>query len=917
MFDLFAIIGAIVFLLVVLQLRALLAMPIRSGTVRPSPVDLGPSLAASDIVGAAADELAPLGFTGPHWFLRTEDVPGVRGLAAFSHADGTHVFLVPQFSGEHANRCVVYAVSELVDGRRVVTQPGDPWFALTAAPGELVETVGPSSLADTVGAHRARAAAQGAVLPDDPSRRRFLAGDWFAERIEHLIRDGRARRGPDGIVRFRLATALKGLLAFWRRPKWPADPTPVPVARLTLIAQNQQRTREQAPVRKHQLALFTLSVALFLVLGGHFFGMAFAAVLVLVIGVHELGHFAAMRAFGYRNVHMLALPLVGGVTIGHEEHPNAQHRAWMSLMGPLPGILVGWFLVGVLVVRSPEHFADLTHPLTLAAWVFLFVNYLNILPFMPLDGGHIVQALLPPRWYAVRIALLASGAIAGIAFGLGFGFFGIALIAGLQLFAVPGLLQTRRAIADLESRGTSLVDLPPARALRLALEALERIAGPTAQVQGRVHQAEDIVRTMAVVPMSLSGRLLTGGVYAGLLVVPLLAIAVALFGLLGPGLLASASTPEAEALAEELVAEEQRIETQVAGMPMAQVLNSLDLAPDEPLPGPASPTDLVDATRRLGAALPEDLLQFYRQHDGHPAIGMLPIARITRIGEMTDDVLLLEGPDAVPVHVTTYRSGAATTVSPAHAKRWVHVGGFQSDDLLLLDLEAEPAVAGHRFINYFFESPTAYPDFTTFVKRQYADRRYSDAYDRLLERHVRDAEQRLLPEDEETLLDAMPGPNPIARLLRRDAEPAPADEARIAAATERLGKPLPDALLAAWRRKDGDMVLGLSPIDDVRRMEPEGRDAEALAALAHIRWYRHENGRPARRLERGTFAPTDCVVLSALEDDTTTHALNLLWCADAGDGEPGIIATRSARIYATARAFLVHRVAHARVSARP
>ena len=50
---------------------------------------------------------------------------------------------------------------------------------------------------------------------------------------------------------------------------------------------------------------------------------------------------------------LLMLPLVGGVTLGVERTSSAAQRAWMSLMGPLPGIVLGWVLYGCIFFLAP------------------------------------------------------------------------------------------------------------------------------------------------------------------------------------------------------------------------------------------------------------------------------------------------------------------------------------------------------------------------------------------------------------------------------------------------------------------------------------------------------------------------------------------------------------------------------------
>lgn len=523
MFDLIAIVAAIVFVLLVLQLRAMLAMQFLKQAARRVPGDWAHLVAAEDVIARAAREFAPLGFHGPQWLSITPqpaELANVRAMAYWRHDDGTLAFQVPTFFAETPNRCISYFATRLQDGRTLVSQPSDPYFAITATADEPAQLLPPAAISALWAAHRAFVGQHGVAAPDAASDANAvdIAGDWMNRRRERLIARGDLVEDAQGVARPRLGFAMRALRAFWSRPKWPPNAEAIPPARLTQIALSSARIRERAPTASMQLLLFFFSVVLFMVVGGIVFGLQFAWILLVVIAIHEAGHYLAMRAFGYRNVQMLALPLVGGVTVGHEAHPRATHRAWMSLMGPLPGIVIGWvLLVAALALRDEGWMLQ-------AAWVFLAINYLNVVPVPPLDGGHIVQAMLPARWYGLRIGFLVLACAAGTAAAFAFGMVGLAVIVLLQLGQVAPLLQNRKAIRSLLAQGGVSVDALPARKLRLALDALERIAGPTARAQARIAQAEDIVRSLDVVPMSSGARLITGAIYAALLAVPLAAI---------------------------------------------------------------------------------------------------------------------------------------------------------------------------------------------------------------------------------------------------------------------------------------------------------------------------------------------------------------------------------------------------------
>jgi Zn-dependent protease len=140
-------------------------------------------------------------------------------------------------------------------------------------------------------------------------------------------------------------------------------------------------------------------------------GLRWTGILILVVGLHEVGHFLAMRWFGYRDVRMFFLPFFGGMVIGRREDAPPWQRAVVALAGPLPGLLLG--LVLYVCSSAP-----------LESWLFQFVlmsmalNAFNLLPVMPLDGGRFFEILFLAKrpwsgtiFRAFAIAVLIAGAI--------------------------------------------------------------------------------------------------------------------------------------------------------------------------------------------------------------------------------------------------------------------------------------------------------------------------------------------------------------------------------------------------------------------------------------------------------------------------------------------------------------------------
>lgn len=133
--------------------------------------------------------------------------------------------------------------------------------------------------------------------------------------------------------------------------------------------------------------------------------------LIPVLAIHELGHFLAMRWFGYRNLRMFFIPFFGAAVSGRHYNVAGWKKAVVALAGPVPSIILAAVLGGMALFFQQPQLAG-------AALLMLILNGFNLLPLLPLDGGWVVHAVL-----FVRNPLLDVGfrllAILGL-FGLGY-----------------------------------------------------------------------------------------------------------------------------------------------------------------------------------------------------------------------------------------------------------------------------------------------------------------------------------------------------------------------------------------------------------------------------------------------------------------------------------------------------------------
>jgi Zn-dependent protease len=170
------------------------------------------------------------------------------------------------------------------------------------------------------------------------------------------------------------------------------------------------------------------------------------AILVPILFIHELGHFLAMRIFHYRNLRMFFIPFFGAAVTGQNYTAPGWKKVIVSLMGPLPGIILGTALgiAGILMHNA------LFIKIALTA---LLLNGINLLPLLPLDGGRVMQALYFSRHYAMDVAFRAIAGAALLAASAWKGGRVVLFLGILMLLSIPLALRTGRIAGRLKREG--------------------------------------------------------------------------------------------------------------------------------------------------------------------------------------------------------------------------------------------------------------------------------------------------------------------------------------------------------------------------------------------------------------------------------------------------------------------------------
>lgn len=150
-------------------------------------------------------------------------------------------------------------------------------------------------------------------------------------------------------------------------------------------------------------------------------GWPFAFAIMLLLVIHEMGHWVWMKALGLEPKPIVFLPGVGAYVAMTKLPPDEATHAWVALAGPLVGgvgsVILYWF-----GVNSGNDW------LIAAGSTGFFLNLLQLVPAKPLDGGFVIQAV--SKW------LLIPGTVLLAVLAIRFQSLLLIIIAGISVLSL-------------------------------------------------------------------------------------------------------------------------------------------------------------------------------------------------------------------------------------------------------------------------------------------------------------------------------------------------------------------------------------------------------------------------------------------------------------------------------------------------
>ena len=161
-----------------------------------------------------------------------------------------------------------------------------------------------------------------------------------------------------------------------------------------------------------------------------FFSFQFALSLLACLVFHEYGHIRAMKYFNMPTKGIYLIPFFGGMALTDGKINTRWQDVVISIMGPFFGLIMSLACVLAYWITDNIFFAGL-------ASFNALLNIFNLLPILPLDGGHILKSVSFSMNSKVGLIVCVLAAALGVwlSYSLGLALLGFLLFIGsIEIF---------------------------------------------------------------------------------------------------------------------------------------------------------------------------------------------------------------------------------------------------------------------------------------------------------------------------------------------------------------------------------------------------------------------------------------------------------------------------------------------------
>lgn len=132
-------------------------------------------------------------------------------------------------------------------------------------------------------------------------------------------------------------------------------------------------------------------------------GWQFGVGFVLLLFMHEMGHYFAAKKAKLPVSTPIFIPFVGAFISMKEAPINASTEAFVAIGGPVLGSIGALLCLMIYYITGKSVFIAL-------AYSGFILNLFNLIPVHPLDGGRVVTAISPMLWI-IGIPLMTVAAV--------------------------------------------------------------------------------------------------------------------------------------------------------------------------------------------------------------------------------------------------------------------------------------------------------------------------------------------------------------------------------------------------------------------------------------------------------------------------------------------------------------------------